>query len=146
MSTKFTNRPQPLTVLLSVATGAVLSDLRARLLACGYDGITDSHLVLFGHLDCGATHAALIAQRMGVSRQAISKTLREMETLGILRLAPDPDRGNQKLVVMTEAGERLATDARAALAGIEADLATRIGPEAWPALRNALERCWPTRT
>ena len=148
MSTKFTTNgassgpSTPLTVLLGAVSQSVLRRLHGRLHLRGYDRITEPHLVLFGNLDCGATHAAQIAQRMQVSRQAISKTLRELQWLGFVRLADDPARRNQKLVVMTEQGMRLAVDAREALHAIEAEMAVEIGAEAMTALRGALEAYW----
>lgn len=150
MSTKLTTLDEPggisepLTVLLEAASQSVLRNLTARLLSRGYDAVTESHLVLFGNLDCGATHAAQIAQRMRVSRQAISKTVRELRELGFVRLENDPDRRNQKLVVMTERGMELAVVARGELQDIEAELADQIGAEAMKALRGALEEGWGT--
>jgi len=150
MSTKFTTKvmtdgpPFPLTVLLGAASQSVLRRLHARLRACGYETVTEPHLVLFGNLDCGATHAAQIAQRMQVSRQAISKTLRELHSLGFVRLEDDPARRNQKLVVMTERGMQLALDARAQLHDIEAEMAKEIGTDSFRALRRALETYWNT--
>lgn len=148
MSTKFTSRedntpaPEPLTVLLQAASQSILRGLIERLKACGYTDITEPHLVLFGNLDCGATHAAQIAQRMRVSRQAISKTLRELQSSGWVRLEDDPARRNQKLVVMTQPGMQLAKDARMALGEIEALLAQKIGKDAMRNLRGALETGW----
>ena len=148
MSTKFTNEEAssdpspPLTVLLGAVSQSVLRRLHGRLRECGYDSVTEPHLVLFGNLDCGATHAAQIAQRMQVSRQAISKTLRELQALGFARLEDDPARRNQKLVVMTEQGMQLAVDARAQLHVIETEMAAEIGTEAMTALRRALETYW----
>lgn len=138
--------PEPLTVLLEAASQSVLRSVAARLQARGYKSVTEPHLVLFGHLDCGATHAAQIAHRMRVSRQAISKTLRELRDLDFVRLESDPDRMNQKLVLMTADGMRLALDARNELRDIEAEIATRIGAEAMGALRAALEKGWGTGT
>ena len=152
MSTKFTTPeasvdvPQPLTVLLGTASQSFLHALMARLRARGYDTVTEPHLVLFGNLDCGATHAAQIAKRMRVSRQAISKTLRELQALDLVRLENDTKRRNQKVVVMTPRGMQLALDAREDLQAIEACLAEQIGKETVAALRHALEQGWGGRS
>ncbi len=132
----------PLTVLFQTASQWVMYGLLSKLHARGYTDITESHLMLLGNLDCGTTYAAAIAQRMGVSRQAIYRTVRELQALDVLRLEDDPERGNQKLVVMTERGFRLVTQARAALGEIEATLDKRIGAEAVRGLREALENDW----
>lgn len=138
--------PEPLTVLLEKASQSVLRILASRVRARGYGSITEPHLMLFGNLDCGATHAAQIAQRMQVSRQAISKTLRELEALGFLRLEDDPDRRNHKLVIMTDYGLEFAVEARSGLRDIEAEITNRIGADAMAALRGALEKGWGTRS
>lgn len=148
MSTRFTRKlsptdlPEPLTVLLQSASQSVLSNLVERLHERGYQQVTESHLMLYGNLDCGATYAAQIAQRMRVSRQAISKTLRELRELGFVRLEDDPKRRTQKLVVMTDRGMQLALDARSELEVIENKIADEIGPQAMAALRQALEVGW----
>jgi DNA-binding MarR family transcriptional regulator len=79
---------------------------------------------------------------MGISRQAIYRTVREMQGLGLLRLEEDPDRGNQKLVVMTPDGTQLALQARTILAGLEQSLSRRIGAECFAQFRAALEAEW----
>jgi len=76
---------------------------------------------------------------MRVSRQAISKTLKELQELGFLRLEDDSARRNQRLVVMIERGMQLAAEARAELRMIEAGISDRIGANAMEALRVALE-------
>lgn len=148
MSTKFTTHEspeelaEPLTVLLEAASQSVLQSLLERLRARGYRDVTVPHLILFGNLDCGATHAAQIAQRMQVSRQAISKTLRELQSLEFLRLEDDPQRRNQKIVVMTDLGMQFAIDARGALDETERALAERMGQDTVERLREALEIGW----
>lgn len=134
--------PAPLTVLLQTASYWVMQGLMAGLTAKGYTGLTEAHLTLLGNLDCGTTHASAVAQRIGLSRQAIYRTIREMEAMSYLELQDDPNRRNQKLVVMTDAGMHLALDARAALASLEETLGRRIGDKAIIALRASLEQGW----
>lgn len=137
-----TTPPAPLTVLFQSASQWVMHGLLAKLHGRGYADITEPHLMLLGNLDCGTTHASAIAQRMGVSRQAIYRTVRDLQALDVLRLEDDPERGNQKLVVMTEHGFQLVAQARTALAEIEATLNKRIGAAAVRGLREALEDSW----
>jgi DNA-binding MarR family transcriptional regulator len=132
----------PLTVLLHSGAHWILRGVLNRLRDQGFDRITEPHLTLLGHLDCGATHAAAVAERMGVTRQAIARTLRELEALGYVGLERDPVRKNQKVIVMTAAGESLALAARAALEETEAVLKERIGPTRLQGLREALRAEW----
>lgn len=134
--------PAPLTVLLQTASRWVMRGLIAELKAKSYTGLTETHLVLLGNLDCGTTHASAVAQRIGLTRQAIYRTVKEMEAMGFLTLQDDPLRRNQKLVLMTTSGMQLALDARQALARLEETISHRIGKEAMAAFRDALQQGW----
>ncbi len=148
MSTKFTRPampttpPKPLTVLFQTASEWIMQSLLTSLAQRGYTYLTEAHISLIGNLDCGSTHASAVAKRMGVSRQAIYRTVRELQALDVLLLENDPVRGNQKNVVMTGKGIHLVDDARTALLDIEKKLAERIGTDTLEAMRKALEASW----
>ena len=93
----------------------------------GHESLTSTHLTFISNLDCGKTHAAEVARRMGISRQAVYKITRELQKLGILTLEIDPADKRQKTVNMTSLGEKVVTDARACLGEIELELTSRIG-------------------
>jgi DNA-binding MarR family transcriptional regulator len=149
LSTLFTTEvdqlknPTPLTLLLQSCERRVMEGLLTRLRP-DFPEISAAHLTLFGALDCGVTHASAVAARLGVSRQAVARTARELDALGYLRLEEDPGQRNRHRLTMTDAGMRLAIAGRAALAEIEAELEARIGGADLAALRAALERDWTT--
>ena len=148
MSTKFTRYPMhldppaPMTLLLQTAQNWLHHSLAARMAGRGHPPLTDAQTALLSNLDCGTTYASAVAERMGISRQAIYRTVREMSEMGLLRLETDPERRNQKIIVMTQKANALVTDARAVLAEIETELADRIGAGDAAALRRALEAGW----
>jgi len=128
-STKFPTQPQMaesetlrLVLALSGAEAALLGHLAAALARRGHGEVPASTLGFLGQLDCGANHAAEIARRLGVSRQWVSRMMREMVAGGFLRLAPDPDRRNRKVILFTERGVALMADARAVLADLDGRL------------------------
>ena len=127
---------------MQTATRWVNRSLLSLMAAKGYTGLTEPHLNLLANLDCGITHASAVAQQMGVSRQAIYRTTNELQHLGILTLEEDPKKRNQKLIIMTELGMRLAVDARNVLADIESKLAERVGVAGITNLRTTLEAEW----
>lgn len=135
LSTLFTRNelPPPLTVLLHEANLQVMAYLLATL-GAKFPGITAAQLTFFGALDCGSTHATGVATRLGISRQAVSRTARELQEQGLLILQPEAGRMNQNLMVMTEKGETLARAGRAALAEIE----SRLGETGAKVMRDAL--------
>ena len=96
--------------------------LVARLRARAYQGVTAGHLTFLAELECGENHAAELARRTGISRQAVHKQVKELAALGLLDERPDPRRRNQRTIVFTDRGIQLIADARAILAEMDATL------------------------
>ncbi len=108
----------------------------------GHKSLSPAHLAFLANLDCGETHASAVARRMGVSRQAVYRSTRELQKLGVLKLIDDPAAGNRKIVQMTARGIKVATDARACLVEVEAELEARIGSRGLANLQAALNAEW----
>lgn len=151
MSTQLTTSPQPalpmvesqsltLVFLLGEVNEKLLARLAEDLAARGHARVTASALGFLGQLDCGINHAAGIAERLGVSRQMVAKTVAEMERAGWLKQDTDPQRRNRKVIRFTPEGERLMADARQTLADLDALLARDCGAAFLPELITALER------
>lgn len=79
----------------------------------GYAGLTQSQLSFLGALDCGPNGASQIANDLGITRQAVHKTVKELETCGWLTSDADPTRRNQRIISFTNEGERMMSEARA---------------------------------
>jgi len=108
----------------------------------GHEDLTDAHLTFFCSLNCGLTHASEVARRMGITRQAVYKTTKELQRVGVLELLDDQADGRQKVISMTPQGERIAIDARECLDLVEAQLIQRIGKQNFDALRQILKQDW----
>lgn len=108
----------------------------------GHADITVAHLMFLANLDCGVTHASLVARRMGVSRQAVYRTTRELQSLDVLTLEADEQRRNQKIIRMTPRGVKVVSDARACLDIVEATIRERIGECDFDRLTQILRRDW----
>lgn len=148
MSTKFTfdisteTQNPPLGLSLINATQWISVSLLNLMKARGYDYLTSAHLTFFASLDCGTTHASNVARRMGISRQAVYKTTKELQKLGVLELLEAPDDRRQKVIVMTEIGEQIALNSRSCMAEIEDHLANQIGVDELRQLMASLEGDW----
>jgi DNA-binding MarR family transcriptional regulator len=59
---------------------------------------------LLGHLSLSGLSQSLLAERMGLTKQAIQQSLDQLEKLGLIRREPDPVDRRAKYVVLTEAG------------------------------------------
>lgn len=81
----------------------------ARLALRGYDDFPFASASLLWLLDEGGTRSTLLAQRAGVSKQAMSQQVRQMERQGYLEQVQDPNDTRAKVVRMTPRGEAVKT-------------------------------------
>lgn len=118
MSTRFTHKGIPMaestTLRLSQKAAnlnhTIVQYVSVNLLKTGYDSITPSLLSFLSTLECGVNYGSEIARSLGVSRQMVAKTVKELCLLGYL--AQLDSTGKQKEIVFTEKGERLISEAR----------------------------------
>ncbi len=100
--------------------------------------IRASHTSLFPHLDLEGTRLTALARRMGVSKQAASQLVVELETMGVLMRVPDPADGRAKLIRFTQEGQRSLMAGLAVLQRIDGELEERIGTRRMRALHSGL--------
>ena len=87
------------------ASRAHVAAVTAQLAARGYADFPFSSASLLWLLDKGGTRSTVLAQRGGVSKQAISQLVRLMEKQGYLEQTPDMNDTRAKVVRMTARGE-----------------------------------------
>jgi DNA-binding MarR family transcriptional regulator len=116
--------------------------LRARLASSGVPQLTTSESMVFPYLDEGGTRPALLAKRLGITRQSTQSLVRGLIQKGMVELVDDPNDGRAKQVVLTKLGRRTVPIALATFAELERELASRIGDRNAKQLRTALEADW----
>ena len=139
------NRTEPEIPLGQLLLGAFRwfdRSLLATLEARGWPGLTQSQSNLMANLGEKGIRLSELARRIGVTRQAIHNTVKELEALGLVNPVVDPTNLSAKLVVLTPQGRENVKAALKAFQDIEASLESRLGPETVQALRHALERDW----
>ncbi len=104
-----------------------------------------AHTRLLPHIDLDGTRVTEIAQRVGVTKQAVSPLVDELVELGLLERVPDPADGRAKLVRYTRVPRADGPGEEYALMGglrvlraLEADLAPQIGVDTWKRLHDGL--------
>ena len=90
------------------------------------------------HLDLEGTRASEIAERAGLTRQAITMIVDELEAGGVVTREPNPNDGRAKRIVYTEAGRQAFAEGRERIARISAAWRKEIGAERWEALMASL--------
>jgi DNA-binding MarR family transcriptional regulator len=90
--------------LVANASRAMNIELMRRLAGAGHPLVRPSHLAVFAGLEPGGSQITALAQHAGVSRQALSSLVREVESLGYVRTSPDPADRRAVRVELTDVG------------------------------------------
>ncbi len=96
---------------LVVATG-VTERISERLAAAGFDDVRDSHGYVVQGLLAGDTTVTQLGARVGISAQAVSKTVRELERAGYVARGTDASDRRSRPLRLTARGEQLVEASR----------------------------------
>src|SRR5579883_2297185 len=75
---------------IGAASRAMVAAMMARLAPRGFDGLTPAFAGLIPLLDAAGARPTALAQQAGVTKQAMSQLIRELETRGYVEQVPDP--------------------------------------------------------
>ena len=133
--------PRPLPALLTQVKELAIDKMRARLAEEGYDDIREGYGCVFGFIDIDhGSRVTDLAERSGLTKQAVSEVIPELEQLGYATREPDPGDKRAKIVKLTPKGRAACLTGRRLFAEIEAEWAERFGEELLAALREAAEQ------
>ncbi|MGR4892670.1 MarR family winged helix-turn-helix transcriptional regulator [Sphingopyxis sp. LARHCG72] len=116
--------------------------LQAALKEAGIPNVSRAQSMLIANISAGEHRATRIARNLGVTRQAISLMLSELEARGIVELVPDPDDRRARIVRFAENANDTRRAAAKALHYLELKLVERIGLPAYHGLRDAMRMDW----
>ena len=103
-------------------------------------GLSRRHLALLSHLGAEGARITALAELLGVTKQAASQTVSELEALGLLERVPDPNDGRAKLVTLTDAGWARILGDLEILLELERELGRGLPRGAMAALRGTLDQ------
>lgn len=127
-----------LLLLLVLAERHMVNALQEHLVADGFVDHRVVHHNVMAHVTYDGIRLTDLAERAGITKQAMSELVRDLVELGYLRTRPDPEDGRAKLITFTTRGRRAVDAATDAFRSIDRALAERIGPQALEALRHSL--------
>lgn len=105
----------------------------------GHESVTFGHGVLLRNMDFAGTPLSVIAQRAGVSRQAIAKVTADLVELGYVETSTSRDDGRVKIAKLTRRGIRLAKDSIEIFEEIEEAFREIAGDAKLESLRRTLD-------
>jgi DNA-binding MarR family transcriptional regulator len=130
--------PPPLARLLGLALAELAARLRQRLADAGFDDQRPAHDAVFAHLPPEGLTLSGLARRAGMTKQAMSELVADLEDKDYVVRGPDPRDRRVRIIEFTARGRAAVEVALAAFADIERELASQLGPPRLDALRTTL--------
>jgi DNA-binding MarR family transcriptional regulator len=108
----------------------------------GFQAVTRTQSLILLNIMVGESRAARLANNLGVSRQAMSEILGEMEKRGLITSKADAKDKRAQVVTFSAESRDIRNAALRILARLERELEQRIGASNVSALRKALAADW----
>jgi DNA-binding MarR family transcriptional regulator len=125
--------------LASLFAGWAMADeVQRRLAADGHADLRFADGFLFQHLIDEPRTVGELAQRLGVTQQAASKSVADLERRGYVARTPDPADARSRRVALTARGESAIEGARRHRAALAGELGDRLGAQRVEAARALL--------
>jgi DNA-binding MarR family transcriptional regulator len=104
--------------LLMLAARAQLAQMMKRLAVLGFDGLTPAFATVMPLLDAKGSRSTVLAQKAGVTKQAMSQLIKLLEQRDYVEQVIDPTDTRAKVIRLTKRGIAL----RRACEGVRKDL------------------------
>ena len=126
-------------ILLALAYQGFTDELRADLLAGGFDDLGSAYGYVFRALASNALRLSDLAQQLQMSNQGAAKIIDEMCDRGYVERIADANDGRAKTLVLAKRGKAALTAARKFHAKYEKKLRARSNSREVDVLRQQLE-------
>jgi DNA-binding MarR family transcriptional regulator len=127
-----------LPALLRAARRTYASAVRDALSAAGYDDVPRNGSYVLGAMARSEVALSRIIADLGVSKQAAGQLVDTLVARGYLHRSVDPEDRRRLTLGLTERGQDAATVIRTAVAGVDSELAGRLGEHRLDEVRGVL--------
>lgn len=128
--------------LLRVPANAIQRRIINELNAAGFDGLTMAHMPAIQFPGPDGVRPGALAERAGMSKQAMNRILGSLEELGYVTRSESPHEGRARIVRFTRRGHAAYAKIIDILGDIERDWTTELGPRDFAQLKELLFRVW----
>jgi DNA-binding MarR family transcriptional regulator len=125
-------------LLLFIPYRALETRVFDALAAAGYDDFTPAQARIFQRIGPNGTRLTDLAEQAQVTKQTAGFLVDQLERAGYVRRTPDPTDARARLVQIAPRGHKTIPIAAAAVADVEAEWSTHLGPTRTTQLRQAL--------
>jgi DNA-binding MarR family transcriptional regulator len=130
---------RPLPALLNHAKDLLVEELHERLSEEGFPEIRPGHGCVFRFVEPDGSRLTDLAERAGLTKQAVGEVVTDLEALGHVERVSCPDDARAKIIRLTDRGRAGAETAERIFADIEARWAREVGERRMATLRSTLE-------
>ena len=143
MSTPTYPPPPPLLgALLRVPANAILRRLVKELNASGFDELRLPHMAVLQYPGPDGVRPGALAERAGISKQAMNQLLKSLEGSGYLERPDAEDDGRSSIVRFTKRGRAAYSKIADILRDIESEWSAELGARKFSELKALLTRVW----
>ena len=128
--------------LLRVPAEAIHRRIIRELNEAGFKGLSLAHMAVFRYPSPDGARPGVLAERAGMSKQAMNRLLGTLEELGYLERSNAPDEGRARIVHFTKRGHAAYAKAIEVLREIEREWNAELGPKDFAKLKELLFRVW----
>jgi DNA-binding MarR family transcriptional regulator len=128
--------------LLRVPAEAIHKRIIHDLNAAGFKELSLPHMALFRFPGPDGVRPGVLAERAGMSKQAMNRLLGSLENLGYLVRSDAPNEGRARIVRFTKRGHAAYAKALEVLVDIEREWSAELGPKDFAKLKELLGRVW----
>ena len=129
----------PLGALCRRLARGIAQEARRELIRQGHTDVRPAHNLVFALVASGVTRTTDMAARLGMSKQAVTLMVSQLEAGGYVSRVPDGSDGRAKLVQLTDRGRAAAAVSARVAAAAERRWAEVIGPERLVECKTALQ-------
>jgi DNA-binding MarR family transcriptional regulator len=128
--------------LLRVPAQAIHRRLISELNAAGFEELRVPHMAVLQFPGPDGVRPGILAERAGMSKQAMNQLLRSLEALGYIVRSDAPDEGRARIIRFTKRGRAAYSKVYDILRDIEREWSTELGPKRFAQLKELLLRVW----
>jgi DNA-binding MarR family transcriptional regulator len=128
--------------LLRVPAQAIHRRIIRELNAAGFDELRLPHIAVFQFPGPEGVRPGVLAERAGMSKQAMNQLLRSLEGLGYIARSGAPSQGRSHVVCFTRRGRAAYDKIYDILLSVEREWSAELGPKRFTQLKALLLRIW----
>jgi len=128
--------------LLRVPAQAIHRRIIKELNAAGFDELRLPHIAVLQFPGPDGVRPGTLAERAGMSKQAMNQLLRSLESLGYIVRSDAPAEGRARIIRFTKRGRAAYAKIHDILRDIEREWSATLGPRQFAQLKELLTGLW----